>query len=294
MQTKIDIHAYEKSQHTSILQFLNRHINPSDLEDYIKRLDKEIGIFLIMYLKNIVGVCFLSDNHNEHRGHTLDMDLKIDQEYHNDNVFNTLFLVIDQYIEDNQIDFISTSALCQFEVMHHYFIEHGYKEWFALKKMVHDGRGLPHHELTYRHYEDQDFAMYFQGLGDAFYPMRNAMDITPYHVCNQASDKKASEERESLLKEKDTMYLFFEKNNYIGAVTILGAEIDDFYVVDRYQGKGYGRKIIEFSVNFAKGQVKEPVFLTVVDWNEKAKNLYQSVGFQSVETKKYYRKIIQR
>ncbi len=294
MQTKIDIKVYEKSHHASILHFLSQHVDPSDLEDYNKRLEKESGIFLVVHGENMVGVSFLKDNLHEHRGYTLDIDLKIDQEYHTQEVFQALFGVIDQFIEDKHSQFISISALSQFDFIHLYLREHGYEQWFVLKKMVHDGRDLPHHDLTYRHYEDQDFAMYFQGLGDAFYPMRHAMDITPHHVCNEASDKKVADERESLLKEKDTMYLFFEKENYIGAVTILGTEIDDFYVVDQFQGKGYGRKIIEFSVNFAKELSNKPVFLTVVDWNEKGKKLYQSVGFQFVETTIFYRKLIQR
>ena len=88
------------------------------------------------------------------------------------------------------------------------------------------------------------------------------------------------------------MYLFFEGDHYVGAVTIAGAEIDDFYIVNSYQGKGYGRKIIDFSVNLANKLSKQPVFLTVVDWNEKAKNLYESVGFQTVETKVFYRKLM--
>lgn len=292
MKSKIEVISYTHSLKDITDSFLMKVIHDDEeLISYQKKIIEEKSIYLAFYRDSMVGVCFFSDRIHEHRGHTLDFEILTDESSITSGVYEAFLLKMERYCHEMKIDFVATSLL-DHEIDHQALIKkYGYSQWFVLKKMIHDGRDLPKHDLEYRHYEDRDFDRYFKGLGEAFAPMRTAMDITPYNVCTSASVTKAQEERDSFLKEKDMMYVFFDQDHYVGAVTIAGAEIDDFYIVDAYQGKGYGRKIIEFSVNLARQMSKQPVFLTVVDWNVKAKKLYQSVGFNMVETKIFYRRI---
>jgi len=292
MMTNFNIKKYEKLHRVSTIEFLQIHLNKEEFIEYVNKLDNDKLTYLLFNQNQIVGVCFLSENISEYRGKTLDIDIKMEDEFQNYDNFYSLFSEIDSFIRDNKIAFIITSVLSTQLELKDFLHNDNYSQWFSLRKMIHDGRILPNHELIYRHYEENDFDRYFSGLGEAFAPMRTAMDIPPYNVCTSASKELIIKKRDSFLKDSQQMYLFFDLDIYIGAVTISGSEIDDFYVVNGLQGKGYGKKIIEFSINLIKQKSHEPVLLSVVDWNEKAKKLYQSVGFNTLEIKIVYRKTI--
>lgn len=60
------------------------------------------------------------------------------------------------------------------------------------------------------------------------------------------------------------------------------ALIVGMYVSPEYRGKGLGRALLEAAVNQAKTiDETEQVLLSVVTTNEKAKSLYESLGFES-------------
>jgi ribosomal protein S18 acetylase RimI-like enzyme len=69
----------------------------------------------------------------------------------------------------------------------------------------------------------------------------------------------------------------------IGASMVKNAEIDLLFVNIKYQGKGYGRKILEFTVNRGLEQNAAAVNLNALANNDKALKLYNNTGFQVVQ-----------
>ena len=188
MKKTIEIRSYDKSLFDSTASYLQQVLDGEDEHiQYQKRLDEEKNVFLAYHKDNLVGICFLGDRMNEHRGHTLDIDIKSHNQSIEKEVYEAFFDMIEDYVHEKKVDFIAASALISHIFYQDLLKEKGFHPWFTLKKMIHDGRTLPHHNLSYRHYEDSDFDLYFEGLGDAFTPMRTAMDITPYNVCRSAS-----------------------------------------------------------------------------------------------------------
>ena len=51
-------------------------------------------------------------------------------------------------------------------------------------------------------------------------------------------------------------------------------EIDDLIVNPKYQGKGYGKKLLLFAISSLQKRGKKPIFLHVANWNSKAIHLY--------------------
>lgn len=258
---------------------------------YDQRIKKEDNIFVCVDTNQVLGVMILDYSENPHRGHTLDLFIASQKEYQS-FIYEALYEKLNEFIIKTGSNHITVSISSKDQDIMLFWQEKGFHQWFILHFMKHNKKTDEVNPLPYRHYDNQDFEIYFKALGQAFKPMREAMDIRPYHVYEGASKEKKIEEKEELEKEKDTIYMFFNQDELIGSAILSDREIDDVFITDSYQGKGYGRKIMETMIDIAYQKNNEPLKLSVVDWNIKAKNLYQSLGFQTVETKIFYRKLI--
>ncbi|APB77023.1 ribosomal-protein-alanine N-acetyltransferase [Paenibacillus polymyxa] len=71
------------------------------------------------------------------------------------------------------------------------------------------------------------------------------------------------------------------------------AVIHDFCVHPLYQGKGYGREILACLVKILLAKQYTKIRLGVVTQNERALNLYRSIGFEISAESHYYVSAIQ-
>ena len=67
----------------------------------------------------------------------------------------------------------------------------------------------------------------------------------------------------------------------VSSVALKGNEIDDLLVKKAYQGKGYGKQILLWALENINS---DTVILHVAEWNQRALNLYKSVGFEVTKT----------
>jgi ribosomal protein S18 acetylase RimI-like enzyme len=78
----------------------------------------------------------------------------------------------------------------------------------------------------------------------------------------------------------------------VGASMVKDAEVDLLFVNIKYQGKGYGKKILEFAVNKGLEQNGVEVNLTALANNETALELYKNTGFKVIQAQDCRRLII--
>ncbi len=117
-------------------------------------------------------------------------------------------------------------------------------------------------------YQDEYKKIY----NDCYHEMREALKIEPYDFIQ---DDSFFDER------MEVVYLLVKGEEIIGSVALKGNEIDDLIVNCKYQGCGYGRKILLWALeNIHSDRVK----LHVAEWNEKAVRLYKNTGFEIIKT----------
>jgi len=63
-------------------------------------------------------------------------------------------------------------------------------------------------------------------------------------------------------------------------------------VPQKHQGKGYGKNITQFAINKSLDQGVQPIYLCYIDGNEKANNLYKSLGFEILQVIDIYKKYL--
>lgn len=126
-------------------------------------------------------------------------------------------------------------------------------------------------------YEDKYYDSYKIVYEECFYEMRKALELLPYNCCNP---------KNKLNEKKSDIFLLVADNEIIGSVAINGNEIDDLIVNKKYQGQGYGKKLLFFAISYMQKNKIEPIELCVLKWNEKAVHLYEKYGFKRVKIEK--------
>lgn len=126
-------------------------------------------------------------------------------------------------------------------------------------------------------FREEFFEEYKNIYNKCFYEMRKSLDIEPYYFYSSI---------EQLEDKKDKIFVLRESEELIGSVSIIDGEIDDLIVNSKYQGKGYGKKLLLYAINKMQGLKVEKITLHVAKWNEKALKLYENNGFKCVNIEK--------
>ncbi|MDZ4992604.1 GNAT family N-acetyltransferase [Clostridium perfringens] len=126
-------------------------------------------------------------------------------------------------------------------------------------------------------FREEFFEEYKKIYNECFYEMRKYLYIKPYYFYSSIEQLEDKKEKIFVLKENDEL---------IGSVAMIDGEIDDLIVNPKYQGKGYGKKLLLYAINKIQNLKAEKITLHVAKWNEKALKLYENNGFKCVEIEK--------
>ena len=163
------------------------------------------------------------------------------------------------------------------------FDEIGFEYRFSVYRFAYKGSKFSEHNLSVVKYEDKYYDDKMSLESEAFSALRKANDIKPYNWYLSASEDELENNRKSTLEDKEYIYLFFENNDMVGASMVKNAEVDLLFVNIKFQGKGFGKKILEYTVNRGLEQDTAGVNLNALASNENALKLYKNTGFNMVQ-----------
>ncbi len=140
------------------------------------------------------------------------------------------------------------------------------------------------HKMEYRHPVDQkssiemipytpDFQQQYRFIyNECYHEMRKALGIKPYDFIQDDSFFQTG---------MNQVYLYIHNNELMGSVALKGEEIDDLIISPKYQGQGFGKKILIWALEHMESK---EICLHVAHWNQRAIKLYQTNGFVITET----------
>lgn len=240
---------------------------------------------IILYEDNesgVIGFCsFEIWGEDKKKG---EINTYIIPEFRRRGIGTLLYNEIMNNVNVNDLDYISTVFRVDKGDPTSFYLNRGYKKWYGLHNMQYNGLEQPISKLKFVLYEDKYFEQYAEGMRNSYYELRKTNDFEPYLCCELSKEK-----REEFHKNKDHIYLLMEKEKLIASISVLeNGFIDNVFVVPAYQGKGYGKLSIQFAINKALN-LNNGIFLSVVEENTKACNLYYGIGFNAIQTIHYYR-----
>jgi len=187
--------------------------------------------------------------------------------------------------DDINLIFISTRIKVDKDDATFFYKKLGYEKWYVELDLYYHGSEQPKSDLKFVPYEDKYFEQYAEGLRTSFYELRKKNDFKPY-VCCELNEEK----RKEFLDNKNNLFLLLDSEKLIASINVNNnGLLDDLFVLPLFQGNGYGKKIVQFAINQAIKNGSNSISLVAIDWNTRALNLYQSLGFNIVQTTHYYR-----
>ena len=144
--------------------------------------------------------------------------------------------------------------------------------------MKYRGERFEHPEIPVRKYRDEDFLEAYTLSAEAFHIMRvetgHDPDSVPY-----APDEEA---RQYCADTAEGRYVYELDGEIIGCANVDGAELDNVAIRIDHQGKGFGKVFVKFLVNEILDKGVGDPFLYCLAVNQKARRLYDSLGFEEV------------
>ncbi len=132
-------------------------------------------------------------------------------------------------------------------------------------------------ESDMQHMLEEFFKKCFSAVGIAYSPMDRHADITDI---------------ERHYMQNGRFWCLFNNKILIGTVAIRKIDIENkvielkrMFVLPEYQGRGCGRLLLEYAIDYAKKQQYNKIYLDTRKQFSAAQHLYRSCGFQ--ETEKY-------
>lgn len=287
------IREYNKNDIDVIIKLFTLHHELSEIEEKEIREQLAAGGNVLVYEDNstILGMCSIIFLEKRESGSHARIIMSVDEDAEFEKVANGLWEAIQDPLKEKGVTFLWTYYSDMNIQWREFYAQKQLEYWFGIHYMVYNGGKFAETNLTFRKYEESDFTNYYTYIGKCFRPMREANDIKPYDIFKGASPEKIEKMKKNTMKLKDSIYLFYEGEQFVGSSIIKSEEIDDLFVVPEYQGKGYGRKMMEATINLALEKNLNQIKLGVVAWNKVAINLYESLGFEEYLSYEYRRLI---
>ncbi|HEY5560693.1 MAG TPA: GNAT family N-acetyltransferase [Clostridiaceae bacterium] len=168
----------------------------------------------------------------------------------------------------------------------------GFKYLGSIYRFSYNGAKFDEPNICEVKYEDKYYGDKMGLESEAFAVLREQNDIKPYNWYLSASKDDLENNRKATFENRDYIHLFFENDEMVGASMVKNAEIELLFVNIKYQRKGYGKKILEFTVNKGLEQNAAEVNLNALASNDKALKLYINTGFKVVQAQDYRTLII--
>ena len=142
---------------------------------------------------------------------------------------------------------------------------------FTVFEMEFKGNGFEKSGIECIPYDGKYFAEYRRIMNEGYRPLRKAIKIEPWD-CMEGLEELQEE-------EVPCVYLLVRDGKLIGSVGVYGNELDNLVVAKEYQNQGFGTKLMLWGMERIREQNGEPITLSVVQWNKKAKRIYDRLGF---------------
>lgn len=286
------IRGYNKNDIDKIVELIDKHHSITEEEKAGKRKELEGEKTVLVYDQGgVKGICILDIRYNPHFGNFCDILISLDEEL-TMGAAEELWENVQPILKERDVAVMATNNRGSNTEALNFYKEKGFRDWFGIKDMEYKGGTFTKTELTYRTFKEEDFEMYNNLCGEAFSPMREANDIRPFNFFTGALPETVEKIKKGNIENKDSIYLFYDNDVYVGSVIVADNGVDDVYVDPNLQGKGYGRKIMEAAINIAFEKDFKEIKLGVVEWNIKAYSLYKSLGFQEYDELKFQRMFI--
>ena len=229
---------------------------------------------------DVVGLCFINDDADSY------VYVCVFKNYRNRGFGYRAVCALEQLLATSQS--ISTAYNSNNEIAKKFAEKCGFVKRLSSVVMQYDGEAFELPALPIRKHRDEDFIEAYTMSAEAFHIMRLETGYFPDSIPFVPDE----DVRQQCLETAEERYIYEVNNEIVGCAHIDGAELDNVAIKISHQGKGLGRLFVKYLVNEILQKGIDKPFLYCIDQNQKARQLYNSLGFKEIACNVYATKRI--
>ena len=208
-------------------------------------------------------------------------------EFRNKGIGSNTLKLCEEKIFSNSVEKIITTYRTDDIQSKAFANKFGFTRKFSSAYMKYSGDRFDIPEQLIRNYCDKDYDSAHEMYAKAFHEMRVSVGDFPESVIEQPNENM----RKYWAKTADERLVYMQDGMIVGYAHFDGDKIGSVSVRYQYQGQGIGRNFMKYICNKILDEGNKEVSLYCVVGN-KARSLYDSLGFQEVYTIEYATKSI--
>ncbi|MCA0987157.1 GNAT family N-acetyltransferase [Guptibacillus algicola] len=241
--------------------------------------------FLVFDQNGTKGIAYVTISRNDANEKEAQVNVFVKPAFRLQGIGTALYKELEGYLIDRKPDVISAYTRVDIENHERFCNKVGFHKWWGSPELVYEGERFPEGDHEFERYDDAYFDQFVKMVQDAFYEVNKSNDIKPYLATEESV-------RKYQLGNKENVFLLVENGEILASVTIGDGSIVNLMVSPRHQGKGLGKKALQFGMNQLLDRGYEKVSICYMEGNRYAEKLYDSLGFKPVQTTHVYRKFL--
>lgn len=161
----------------------------------------------------------------------------------------------------------------------------GYEYWFKSNFMIFNGNRFQVDDDGISNYEEDDYVVCQKILSEAFHKMRLSVGM------ESKLDQPSEKQRRWCQKNKNNIFLLRDNDRIVAVARLAENEIDAVAIDIEEWGKGYGKRMVKYSINTLLERGNDFIVLWAVEGNP-AKFLYGKLGFKTERLHEFTKKHI--
>ncbi|MFD1738649.1 GNAT family N-acetyltransferase [Bacillus salitolerans] len=279
------IRSYQDDDFKQVTQLINR------ARSYYKMLVsneiKENSVEFIVYVEQevILGIAYATSLINDAKESEAQIKVFVDNPYRLRGIGKSFVRYLEKELSKRNADIITSCIRVDLENTSKFCHKVGFEKWWGSPELFYVGTGFSEVMENFVRYEDKYFDSYLKVVQESFYDVHVINDIKPYLVTEEIVKRYK-------LNYKENVYLLLKEDEILASVTIGRGTVENLMVSKIAQGKGYGKKALQFAINMLLSQGYKEIRICYMEGNDSAENLYLSLGFKPLHNTHVYRKII--
>ena len=251
--------------------------------DFINAVsENDESIYSVLYQESLVGLA-LSDE-----GKYAFLYIYIFSAYRHMGYGKAAALLLEQRLcACNPAD-ISTYYRTDDSIAYAFAKKCGYIKEYSSDYMVYSGPHFKSVTVPVRKYRDEDYSEAHSLYAEAFHLMRLSTGCFP----NSVPEPPSENGRKYWSDTTDERLVCLNGEEIVGYAHIEGSEIGSVSVKPDFQGKGVGKAFVKYIVNMLLDNGYENISLYCVVGNNRARHLYDELGFKQIYRNDYAKKKI--
>lgn len=271
----------DKEEMINLISSIKYEFEASELEEIHTNSTK----FIVYKQDSIKGFAYITMTLDDAGEKVAQVNLYVEPTSRLQGIGSALYKELESHLLELNPDYVCSYMRVDLEDRGGFAKKMGFQKWWGSKELLYRGDGFPKNNLVMVKYDDTYFSEFVQINRECYYPIQKSNDIKPYVATEELIDTYK-------LNDKENVFLWLQNEELIASISLGDGTIENVVVSPAYQGKGYGRKVMQFGINELIKRGYHVIRICYMENNQSAERLYNSLGFQFVQLTHVYRKFL--